>query len=52
MEISSDSSFGRRPESKSDEFSLTTPLIVEIISILVEISRRLSYRLLGFEVYR
>jgi hypothetical protein len=34
-ENSSDSSSGRRLESKSDEFSVTTPLVVEIISILV-----------------
>ena len=50
MENSSDSSLGRRPESKSDEFSVTTPLVVEITSFLVEIARRLSYHLLGFEV--
>ena len=50
MENSSDSSLGRRPDSKSNEFSVTTPLVVEIISILVEIARRLCYHLLGFEV--
>ena len=52
---SSDLEWGRRPELKSgDTFRFTLPnpkgLVSEIISILVEIARRLCYHLLGFEV--
>ena len=43
---------GRRPELKADDFSEVPPVVVEIISILVEIARRLCYHLLGFEVRR
>ena len=39
-ENSSDFDSGRRPESKSDEFSDTRIVVSEIISILVEIVRR------------
>ena len=35
---SSDSDMGRRPKLKSDELSEVPPIVVEIISILVEIS--------------
>ena len=31
---------GRRPELKSDEFLVVTAMVIEIISILVEIARR------------
>ena len=37
---SSDLSSGRRPESKSDEFLKSTKLVIEIISVLLEIARR------------
>ena len=40
FENASDFDTGRRPEPKSDEFSKSTPIVVEIISILVEIARR------------
>ena len=46
-ENSSDSSSGRRPESKSDEFSVTTPLGVEIISILVRDCTEIMLPLIG-----
>ena len=39
-ESSSDLDMGRRPELNSDEFSKTLPVVIEIISILVEIARR------------
>ena len=41
---------GRRPELKSDEFLRWIAIVVEIISILVEIVRRLCVHLLGFGV--
>ena len=37
---SSDLELGRRPELKSDEFLIRSILVIEIISILVEIARR------------
>ena len=37
---SSDLDMGRRPELKSDEFSVTRIVVNEKISILVEIARR------------
>ena len=40
FENSLDLDTGRRPELKSDEFSKSTPIVIEIISILVEIERR------------
>ena len=48
---SSDLSLGRRPESKSVDFCEVPPLVIEIISILVEIARRLCVHLLGFGVH-
>ena len=41
---------GRRPKLKSDEFSKSNPIVIKIISILVEIERRLCVHLLGFGV--
>lgn len=40
---STDLSFGRRPESKSDEKARGTPPYIEIFSIEVEIDRRFSF---------
>ena len=37
-----DLNLGRRPELNSDEFSGTTPLVIEIISLLCEIAGRSS----------
>ena len=42
LEYSSDLSSGRRPESKSDEYLKSTKLVIEIISVLLEIVRRLA----------
>ena len=39
-----------KKSSDNPELSVTTPLVVEIILVLVEIARRLCYHLLGFEV--
>ena len=50
IENSSDLEMGRRPELKSDEFLIRSILCNEIMSILVEIARRLCHHLLGFEV--
>ena len=47
---STDLDSGRRPKLKSDEFFEVPPLVVEIISISVEIVRRLGVHLLGFGV--
>ena len=40
FENSSDLDMGPGPELKSDEFSKFTKLVVEIISVLLEIARR------------
>ena len=44
---SSDSDMGRRPKLKSDEFSEVPPIVVEIISILVEICTEIMGSLIG-----
>ena len=44
---SSDSDMGRRPKLKSDEFSEDPPIVVEIISILVEICTEIMGSLIG-----
>ncbi len=38
---------GRRPKLKSDEFSEVPPIVVEIISILVEICTEIMGSLIG-----
>ena len=38
---------GRRPKLKSDEFSEDPPIVVEIISILVEICKEIMGSLIG-----
>ena len=46
-ENSSDLDMGRRPKLKSDEFSEVPPIVVEIISILVEICTEIMGSLIG-----
>jgi hypothetical protein len=38
---------GRRPELKSNEFFVVTAIVIEIISILVEIAREIRGTLIG-----
>ena len=45
---SSDLSLGRRPESKSEELIESSIFVGEIISIQVEIERRLGVHIFGF----
>ena len=42
LKNSSDSDMGRRPKLKSDELSEVPPIVVEIISILVEICTEIT----------
>ena len=51
IENSTDLESGRRPELKSVQFSIFTKGVVEKISMLVEIARRLCIHLLGFGVF-
>ena len=47
-ENSSDIAMGRRPESKSEELIEISIFVGEIISIQVEIARRLGVHIFGF----